>query len=219
MARVREATRGEILRAAQKDATYLEQVESKVRCFDLNATLHANLARKEHKDIIIIIIDIILIIIIIVKVSSLVVRLWGPTLWAQWQRWLGPATSCLYYSLTTLRCCQTLGEEYTEVVQVITDMNNNNKCMKEFQVSRKHLTLPSSLSRLALVVVHSLGPEILAFALRRLEKKLGDPKLEVSPAARQTLLKILPLLQALASGLQKLHTCLFYLQVIQNFLF
>ena len=61
MARVREATRGEILRAAQKDATYLEQVESKVRCFDLNATLHANLARKEHKDIIIIIIDIILI--------------------------------------------------------------------------------------------------------------------------------------------------------------
>jgi len=158
MARVREATRGEILRAAQKDATYLEQVES--------------------------------------KVSSLVVSLWGPTLWAQWQRWLGPATSCLYYSLTTLRCCQTLGEEYTEVVQV----------------SRKHLTLPSSLSRLALVVVHSLGPEILTFALRRLEKKLADPKLEISPAARQTLLKILPLLQALASGLQKLHTCLFYLQ-------
>ena len=124
MARVREATRGEILRAAQKDATYLEEVETKVRCFDLNATLHANLARKEHKDIIIII-DIILIIIIIVKVSSLVVSLWGPTLWAQWQRWLGPATSCLYYSLTTLRCCQTLGEEYTEVVQVITHMNSN----------------------------------------------------------------------------------------------
>merc|ERR1712083_873119 len=80
MARVRGATRGEILRAAQKDATYLEEVQS--------------------------------------KVSSLVVNLWGPTLWAQWQRWLGPATSCLYYSLTALRCCQTLGEEYTEVVQV-----------------------------------------------------------------------------------------------------
>ena len=122
MARVREATRGEILRAAQKDATYLEQVESKVRCFDLNATLHANLARKAHKVIIIIIVNIIL---IIIKVSSLVVSLWGPTLWAQWQRWLGPATSCLYYSLTTLRCCQTLGEEYTEVVQVITHMNSN----------------------------------------------------------------------------------------------
>ena len=43
MARVREATRGEILRAAQKDATYLEEVESKVKCLDLNATLHANL--------------------------------------------------------------------------------------------------------------------------------------------------------------------------------
>jgi len=158
MARIRGATRGEILRAAQKDATYLEEIES--------------------------------------KVSSLVVSLCGPSFWAQWQKWLGPATSCLYYSLTTLRCCQTLGEEYTEVVQV----------------SRKHLTLPSSLSRLALVIVHSLGPEILAYALRRLEKRLGDPKLEIAPTARQTLLKILPLLQTLASGLQKLHTCLFYLQ-------
>ena len=90
-------------------------------------------------------------------------------------------------------------------------MNVNN-----FQVSRKHLTLPSSLSRLVLVIVHSLGPEILAYALRRLEKRLGDPKLEIAPAARQTLLKILPLLQTLASGLQKLHTCLFYLQVIHK---
>ena len=146
------------------------------------------------------------------------VSLLGPTLWAQWQRWLGPATSCLYYSLTTLRCCQTLGEEYTEVVQVITDLSNN-KCIlyvHDFQVSRKHLTLPSRLSRLALVVVHSLGPEILASALRHLQKKLDDPKLEISPAARQTLLKILPLLQTIASGLQKLHTCLFYLKVIHE---
>jgi len=158
MARVRGATRGEILRAAQKDATYLEAVEG--------------------------------------KVSSLVVNLLGPTLWARWQKWLGPATSCLYYSLTTLRCCQTLGEEYTEVVQV----------------NRKQLTLPSSLSRLALVIVHSLGPAILASALRRLEKKLEDPDLEISPAARRTLLKVLPFLQSVASGLQKLHTCLFYLQ-------
>jgi len=158
MARIRGATRGEILRAAQKDATYLEAVEG--------------------------------------KVSSLVVSLCGPTFWAQWQKWLGPATSCLYYSLTTLRCCQTLGEEYTEIVQV----------------SQKQFTLPSSLSRLALVVVHSLGPEILASALKHLEKKLGDPKLGISSAARETLLKVLPFLQVLASGLQKLHTCLFYLQ-------
>ena len=52
------------------------------------------------------------------KVSSLVVNLCGPTIWAQWQKWLAPATSSIYYSLTTLRCCQTLGEEYTEIVQV-----------------------------------------------------------------------------------------------------
>ena len=52
------------------------------------------------------------------KVSSLVVNLCGPTIWAQWQKWLGPVTSSVYYSLTTLRCCQTLGEEYTEIVQV-----------------------------------------------------------------------------------------------------
>ena len=84
----------------------------------------------------------------------------------------------------------------------------------DFQVNRKQLTLPSSLSRLALVIVHSLGPAILASALRRLEKKLEDPDLEISPAARRTLLKVLPFLQSVASGLQKLHTCLFYLQVI-----
>ena len=164
----------------------------------------------------VIVIIIVKVIIIVDKVSSLVVSLCGPTLWAQWQKWLGPTTSCLYYSLTTLRCCQTLGEEYTEIVQVIGERKINNKCMFEFQVSRKKFTLPSSLSRLALVVVHSLGPEILASALKHLEKKLGDPKLEISAAARETLLKVLPFLQALASGLQKLHTCLFYLQVSHN---
>ena len=83
-----------------------------------------------------------------------------------------------------------------------------------FQVSRKQLTLPSTLSRLALVIVHSLGPAILASSLRRLEKKLSDPNLEISTNARQTFLRILPILQTIASGLEKLHTCIFYLQVI-----
>ena len=66
------------------------------------------------------------------KVSSLVVSLCGPTIWAQWQKWLGPGTSLLYYSLTTLRCCQTLGEEYTEVVQVIGG-RSNSKCKSFFR--------------------------------------------------------------------------------------
>jgi len=158
MARVRKATRGEVLRAAQKDASYLEALEG--------------------------------------KVSSLVVNLCGPTIWARWQKWLAPATSSIYYSLTTLRCCQTLGEEYTEIVQV----------------SRKQLTLPSRLSRLALVLVHTLGPAIFASVLKLLEKKLRDPKFEISSAARQTLLNFIPLLSIFASGLQRLHTCLFYLQ-------
>ena len=82
-----------------------------------------------------------------------------------------------------------------------------------FQVSRKQLTLPSRLSRLALVLVHTLGPGIFASVLKLLEKKLRDPKFDISSAARQSLLNFISLLNIFASGLQRLHTCLFYLQV------
>ena len=81
------------------------------------------------------------------------------------------------------------------------------------QVSRKQLTLPSRLSRLSLVLVHTLGPAIFSSVLKLLEKKLRDPKFEISSAARQTLLNFIPLLSIFASGLQRLHACLFYLQV------
>ena len=83
----------------------------------------------------------------------------------------------------------------------------------DFQVSRKQLTLPSRISRLALVLVHTLGPGIFASVLKLLEKKLRDPKFDISSAARQSLLNFISLLNIFASGLQRLHTCLFYLQV------
>ena len=63
------------------------------------------------------------------------------------------------------------------------------------------------------MLVHTLGPAIFASVLKLLEKKLKDPKFEISSAARQTLLNFIPLVSIFASGLQRLHTCVFYLQV------
>ena len=97
--------------------------------------------------------------------------------------------------------------------EYLSGFSNNIESECGLQVSRKQLTLPSRLSRLALVLVHTLGPAIFASVLKLLEKKLRDPKFEISSAARKTMLNFIPLLSIFASGLQRLHTCLFYLQV------
>ena len=126
MARVRKATRGEVLRAAQKDASYLEALEGKVGTW-LGSNVLFTTKRALIQMQFTLYSGLISVISLSCQVSSLVVNLCGPTIWARWQKWLAPATSSIYYSLTTLRCCQTLGEEYTEIVQVNNSLGFQTK--------------------------------------------------------------------------------------------
>lgn len=147
-----------MLRAAQKDSSYLASLEG--------------------------------------RVSRLLLGGLGPRAWAGAREWIGPLTRCCYYSLTTLQSCQTLGEEYTGVVQV----------------HRGSLRLPSSLARVSLVMLQTLAPTLLNLALRMLEKRLQDPSLSLSREMQGRLVRLVAALRKALGVLEKINTCAFYFQ-------
>lgn len=52
------------------------------------------------------------------SLSSLLLKSWGTRKWLRYKSLISPVAAFLYYSSTTLYCLQTLGEEYTGIIQV-----------------------------------------------------------------------------------------------------
>ncbi len=72
----------------------------------------------------------------------------------------------LYYAATTLSGYQTLGEEYSGLIQIVAS-------------AAGRVRTPSLPRRFLMVFLQTFGPRILAAALGRFEKHLNDEKLSL----------------------------------------
>ncbi|KAL1455924.1 hypothetical protein WDU94_000689 [Cyamophila willieti] len=75
------------------------------------------------------------------SLSSLLLKALGTRTWLKYRSLIGPVSTFLYYSSTTLFCLQTLGEEYTGIIQVDSTLRH----------------VPSFYRRLAMTLFDSFG--------------------------------------------------------------
>jgi len=151
--RLAQAGRGEILRAAEKDESYL-------------TSLHQRL-------------------------TSLGLDLAGPELWLRSRHLAEPLARLLYLTITNLSGRQTLGEEYTGLVQISQGR------------------LPSRLRRLLMILLQTCGPHLLKYLLKHIENTVkNDPS--VRKDAKKKLLTTISYGDTALEFLNKINVCLFY---------
>jgi len=119
------------------------------------------------------------------SVSGLVLDVAGPQRWNTKEKWIAPIVRSIYYSLTTLSDYQTLGEEYSGLVQ-----------------TNAHLTLPSKLARIIFILAKSFGTTCIDHILDKIQRE------DVSGEKEKQIRTFRRFLQIFES----VHTCLFYYQ-------
>ncbi|KAK3871391.1 hypothetical protein Pcinc_021825 [Petrolisthes cinctipes] len=129
-------------------------------------------------------------------ISEIVQRVYGTRTWLTYHKHGEVLCEILYYSLTTLSLRQTLGEEYTGILQVDT--------------TRKRL--PNVFQRVIMVAIQCFGPVIIQRLLRRLEESARSGKLstQLRPELRSFLLQHTPTLTHSLTIIHRLHLALFY---------
>lgn len=105
-----------------------------------------------------------------------------------------PLSSVMYRSLTTLKDLQTLGEEYSGIVQVDESYNK----------------LPSYYSRLFSIILSTFGENITKHLLQCIEKRVEqNPSLTVE--AQNILLVGLKTLSSIVPQIQSIHRAIAYI--------
>ena len=155
MSLLKPAGQGEILRAAEKDESYLSSLQQ--------------------------------------SLTSLCLEVFGPEVWLR-AGWLcEPLTRLLYLSVTTLSDIQTLGEEYTGLVQ----LNRRGR-------------LPSKYRRFLMILLQTLGPHLLKYLIRNVENIVRNNQ-NIRAEAKKTLLTSLSYGETVLEYLSRINVCLFYL--------
>ena len=97
--------------------------------------------------------------------ANFLLKIFGPRKWLAHKKWIEATCHFLYLSVTTLSDFQTLGEEYTGIVQVVQDPNT------------KKLNLPSKFKRLVMILIQTFGPEVLkTFLIPKITKNYSPEK-------------------------------------------
>ena len=156
MSNINPAGPGEILRAVQKDESYIN---------------------KMHQSI-----------------SSLGLEIFGPQTWIKYKSLCEPATRFLYYAVTTLSDYQTLGEEYTGLIQVV---HRKNK-------------LPSKFMRLLMIFLQTFGPHLLKYWFKNLQLTVKRNPLQFDKEAVRRISNLLPVLEQMKEYVDKINVCIFY---------
>jgi len=118
-------------------------------------------------------------------VSGLIVDVLGHGHWAGKESWIEPVIRFAYYSATTLSDYQTLGEEYTGLVQ-----------------TQGNYVLPSKFKRLIFIIIKSFGGKLIQFVLQFIQRKDVNNEHTRKIEALRTIL----------SWVESINTCLFYYQ-------
>ncbi len=120
------------------------------------------------------------------QVSSVVLKILGPRSWLTWKQWIEASTRFAFYALTTLSDFQTLGEEYTGILQIDS--------------SSSRLKLPSTLSRLSMVALQSFGPVAFSRLFSYLKRKYPTNE------------KLFAIFEDILNFVHKLNISVFYIE-------
>ncbi|KAK3758105.1 hypothetical protein RRG08_006680 [Elysia crispata] len=129
-------------------------------------------------------------------VAELAQRIAGPRIWIQWRRTLDVCADVIYLLLTTCSDLQTVGEEYVNII--LTDSTLR--------------FLPSKWRRATMTVLQVCVPYILQSSLLKLENLLQtSTSINLTPAAREVILNLLPLVRKTVSVIHRCHLAMFYI--------
>ena len=129
-------------------------------------------------------------------------------MWLKWQTELHLLTELGYYGLTTLLDNQTLGEEYTNTIQVKSQTGSS---------SRPLYSPASFVQRTLAILLQTVGPYIIERALEVVYKRLHDRNIEyldLTEQQYQSLERVVEFLEELVSIFNRLHLAWFYLRGI-----
>jgi peroxin-10 len=125
-------------------------------------------------------------------VSLVLLKILGPRQWLSWKPWIEATCQFAYFTLTTLSDYQTLGEEYTGILQI-------NAAQVE------QLKLPSRFTRTVMTVLQTFGPVAMTKYCLYLQKNL--------PQSNKPRLKpILDILIQVLEFIHKLNLSWFYIE-------
>ena len=128
------------------------------------------------------------------NISSLGLEIFGPQTWIKYKALCEPATRFLYYSVTTLSNLQTLGEEYTGLIQV--DLGKNR--------------LPSKFMRLLMIFLQTFGPHILKYWFKNLQETVKRNPLNFDKDSVRRISNLLPILEEWTEYVDKINISIFY---------
>ena len=128
-------------------------------------------------------------------VSDVTLALVGNRSWLKSRQWRETLANLLYYGFTTVPGLQTLGEEYTGLIQIHERRQN----------------IPEKLLRVCLVLLNCGGELFLMDILRRLEEKLKASHSDLRPEVQEKLLSYISVLKVIIPYVHTLHKGVFYL--------
>jgi len=126
------------------------------------------------------------------NISSLCLDILGPRLWIKYKWLCQPTVRAIYYFLTTCSGFQTLGEEYTGIIQV----------------AHGRRRIPSTIPRLLMVFLHSFGPHFLKGLLKKAKAHLINKQKNEDTVARIEMLFYA--VDKCVEFIDKFNVCLFY---------
>nr|CAB3264782.1 peroxisome biogenesis factor 10-like [Phallusia mammillata] len=123
-------------------------------------------------------------------------NVFGPSTALMWSKQISTFADFVYFSLTTLSGLQTLGEEYTGIIQVDDTAT----------------ATPNWQQRLLMVVCHTLVPMLIERTFTKLENLLSQGQIsQLSSSSQDFLLQSLPKLKYILVTFHHLHLSVFYL--------
>ena len=122
--------------------------------------------------------------------------------WLRWQREIQLVAELVYYTLTTARGNQTLGEEYCNTIQVVSSSS-----------SKSGHEVPGLLRRSLAVLVQVVGKYLIERLLGVLHRRVASRNLpfSLSSSQYQYLERVLDVVEDVFSTAGQLHLALFYL--------
>ena len=121
--------------------------------------------------------------------------------WMRWQREIQLVAELVYYGLTTVRGNQTLGEEYTNTIQIVVSGSNSK------------YDVPGLLKRSGAIVVQVVGRYLIERLLGSIHRRLATRNFPfpLSQSQYQRLEKLVETTEDIFTTASQLHLALFYM--------
>ncbi|XP_065207959.1 peroxisome assembly protein 10-B-like [Planococcus citri] len=127
------------------------------------------------------------------QVAELVLKIGGTAVWLRYRQIVQVCSRFLYYSFTTLSGFQTLGEEYTNIVEVDVTLKR----------------IPTFLQRLLVAIAESAGFTFLETILNKLHRKVSE-NCHMQDDFKRKMLTCIDVTKSMLPFLIHFHHAIFY---------